>query len=231
MNEDTSVFQSIIKFNDECETEIQKLVEFSSSNQEYIQLYISSAVVLLGAKFESCIESLVEEYVEKINSETNKERIPDILKYSSIYNKLSTYQEKIKKSHFDCFSLNVDYLEEFSSFVSSIINNTEDLKINNKFSYSTHGYNELVKLLKNIAINITDDEFNKFVIDGLFEGVSQEISFKDEFNRFTNNRNTVVHQNTCPNITGEDILGTADAFKKFIFKIGEELSTRLEIMR
>lgn len=231
MNEDTSVFQSIIKFNDECETEIQKLVEFSSSNQEYIQLYISSAVVLLGAKFESCIESLVEEYVEKINSETNKERIPDILKYSSIYNKLSTYQEKIKKSHFDCFSLNVDYLEEFSSFVSSIINNTEDLKINNKFSYGTHGYNELVKLLKNIAINITDDEFNKFVIDGLFEGVSQEISFKDEFNRFTNNRNTVVHQNTCPNITGEDILGTADVFKKFIFKIGEELSTRLEIMR
>lgn len=97
MNEDTYAFQSINKFNDECETEIQKLVEFSSSNQEYIQLYISSAVVLLGAKFESCIESLVEEYVEKINSETNKERIPDILKYSSIYNKLSTYQDKIKK--------------------------------------------------------------------------------------------------------------------------------------
>lgn len=127
--------------------------------------------------------------------------------------------------------MTVDYLEEFSIFVSSIINNTADLKINNKFSYGTHGYNELEKLFKNIAINITNDEFNKFVIDGLFEGVSQEISFKDEFNRFTNNRNTVVHQNTCPNITGEDILGTVDTFKKFIFKIGEELSARLEMMR
>ena len=152
MNDGFSIFESINKFNDECETEIGKLIEFSKNNQENIQLFISSAVVLLGAKFESCIESLIEEYVYKINSESNKENIPNELKYSSIYNKLCIYKENINKNYFDCFSTNVDFLEDFSEFVRTIMNNSSELKINNKFSYGKHGYKELDKLFKNIAM-------------------------------------------------------------------------------
>lgn len=230
MNDSLSAFESIKKFNRECDVDINKLIGFSKK-QDDIQLFISSAVVLLGAKFESCIESLIEEYVNKINSKSNKGSIPDELKYSSIYNKFCKYKERINKNHFDCFSTNSDFLNDFSSFVITIMDNSNALEINNKFDYGKHGYKELVKLFKNIAINIEEDKFNKFPKDGLFQGIIQEISFKDEFNKFTNNRNIVIHQNECPNITDDDVLGTVDIFKQFIEKIGIEINDRLQNMK
>ncbi len=230
MNDSLSAFESIKKFNRECDVDINKLIGFSKK-QDDIQLFISSAVVLLGAKFESCIESLIEEYVNKINSKSNKGSIPDELKYSSIYNKFCKYKERINKNHFDCFSTNSDFLDDFSSFVITIMDNSNALEINNKFDYGKHGYKELVKLFKNIAINIEEDKFNKFPKDGLFQGIIQEISFKDEFNKFTNNRNIVIHQNECPNITDDDVLGTVDIFKQFIEKIGIEINDRLQNMK
>ena len=230
MNDSLSAFESIKKFNRECDVDINKLIGFSKK-QDDIQLFISSAVVLLGAKFESCIESLIEEYVNKIDSKSNKGSIPDELKYSSIYNKFCKYKERINKNHFDCFSTNSDFLNDFSSFVITIMDNSNALEINNKFDYGKHGYKELVKLFKNIAINIEEDKFNKFPKDGLFQGIIQEISFKDEFNKFTNNRNIVIHQNECPNITDDDVLGTVDIFKQFIEKIGIEINDRLQNMK
>lgn len=233
MNNDSSTFDSIIQFNNECDGDIGKLIKFSEDDQENknIQLFISSAVVLLGAKFESCVESLIDEYINKINLESNRENIPNELKYSSIYYKLCEYKEKINKNHFDCFSTNADFLEEFSEFVRTIMNNTSELRINSQFSYGKHGYKELCKLFKNIAIDIQHEKFDKFVEDGLYSGVAQEKSFKDEFNKFTNNRNIVIHQNECPNITGRDILNTIDIFKKFIKEIGIELNKRLQMMK
>lgn len=230
MNDSLSEFESIKKFNRECDVDINKLIGFSKK-QDDIQLFISSAVVLLGAKFESCIESLIEEYVNKINSKSNKGSIPDELKYSSIYNKFCKYKEHINKNHFDCFSTKSDFLDDFSSFVITIMDNSNALEINNKFDYGKHGYKELVKLFKNIAINIEEDKFNKFPKDGLFQGIIQEISFKDEFNKFTNNRNIVIHQNECPNITDDDVLGIVDIFKQFIEKIGIEINDRLQNMK
>ncbi|MGP1439279.1 MAG: HEPN domain-containing protein [Treponema sp.] len=231
MDDVISLFESINKFNGECEKEITKLVKFSKNDQENVQLFISSAVVLLGAKFESCIESLIEEYVYKINSEANKEKIPNELKYSSIHNKFCIYKENIKSNHFDYSPKDVEFLNDFSNFVRAIMNNSSDLKINNKFSYGKHGYKELDKLFQNIAIDINDKKFDKFVENGLFPGISQEKSFKDEFNRFTNNRNIVIHQNQCPNITGDDIMDTVDIFRKFIKKVGIELNDRLQNMK
>lgn len=229
MNDSLSAFESIKKFNRECDVDINKLIGFSKK-QDDIQLFISSAIVLLGAKFESCIESLIEEYVNKINSKSNKGSIPDELKYSSIYNKFCKYKERINKNHFDCFSTESNFLDDFSSFVITIMDNSNALEINNKFDYGKHGYKELVKLFKNIAINIEEDKFNKFPKAGLFQGIIQEISFKDEFNKFTNNRNIVIHQNECPNITDDDVLGIVDIFKQFIEKIGIEINDRLQNM-
>ncbi|WP_461466699.1 HEPN domain-containing protein [Parvimonas micra] len=231
MNDNFMMFDSSKKFYGECSKEVEKLIELSTSNQELIQLFISSAVVLLGAKFESCIENLIEEYVNKINDESSKNKVPDELKFSSIYNKLVEYKERINNNHYDCFETDQNFLDEFSKFVNGIINNSNRLKINNKFSYGKHGYKELVKLFKNIAVDIRLDNFNIYVRESIFSGVSHEITFESEFNKFTKNRNTVIHENECPNITGDDIKNTVIIFKEFISKIESELCDRLKNMK
>lgn len=230
MNDNLVLFDSSKKFYLECSTEVEKLIELSISNQDLIQLFISSAVVLLGAKFESCIENIIEEYVNKINDESSKYIVPDELKFSSIYNKLFLYKEKINKNHYDCFQLDQTFLEDISKFVSGIINNSNRLKINNKFSYGKHGYKEMVKLFKNIAVDIQIENFNIYHKESIFSGVVQDISFESEFNKFTNNRNIVIHENECPNITGDDIKNTVNIFKEFIKRIDSELCDRLKNM-
>lgn len=232
MENNSSIFECINKFNDECNKDIEKLIQFSRDNTDDMQLFISSAIVLLGAKFESCIENIIGEYVEKINIEADKNLIPEILKYSSIYNKLSSYKDKLLGKHFDCFSNNGDFLKDIELFINNIINNSNSLMINNKFNYGKHGYKELVNLFNNIAINIKDECFDKqHPKSKLYDYVSEEISFESKFNEFMNYRNKVAHQNEYPNITSDDISKIVETFKEFVKSIDLELCSRIKKMK
>jgi hypothetical protein len=228
----SSIFECINKFNNECNKDIDKLIQFSREYDESVQLFISSAIVLLGAKFESCIENIISEYVDKINTEADKNLIPNTLKYSSIYHKLSNYKDKLSANHFNCFSNDGDFLTEIELFINNVINNSNNLIINNKFNYGKHGYKELVNLFNNIEINIKDDCFDKqHPKSELYDYVIGEISFESKFNEFMNYRNKVAHQNEYPNITSDDIKKIVETFKEFIKSIDLELCSRIKKMK
>lgn len=229
MDDSLLIFESTNKFYRECTNEIEKLINFSKNDSDNTQLFISSAIVLLGAKFENCIESIIAEYIDLINEESDKDKIPEELLYSSIHKKLC--QIKPLNEHFDGFTTDLEYLESFRKFVNEIVDNPNHLEVNNKFNYGNHGYNELVKLFKNIAVNVKADNFNVFENDGLFGFNSNQTTFESEFNKFVNHRNTVVHNNECPNITYTDVGGTVSIFKAFIQRIDSELNERLVKMK
>lgn len=231
MDSNTSIFACINKFNNECDEDILVLLKLAKQDDDHIQLFISSAIVLLGAKFESCVESLIIEYIDIINNNKYKDLIPNSLKYSSIYNKLSSFKEKINTKNYNCFAESDEYLDDFSEFVEGIMNNSNELSVNNKFNYGNHGLKDLIKLFKNIEIDIEEAKYNKFSIPQLLDNFSEDVSFKDKYNEFVNYRNRVAHQNENPNITSDDVGKIVNIFKKFIKEIDKELTQRLKEMK
>ncbi|PXY41442.1 hypothetical protein DMB65_08580 [Flavobacterium cheongpyeongense] len=199
-------FESVNDFN-EAIKEIHILIENAnlsiSDNLKY-RTFNKSSIVLLCGKFESFIEGFLEEFGFYIlNNFSNKQ--------------LETY---IKEHLIDILIKDLDNKknnpikrgEILMKFVK-ILGNDEvlcnEFEINSKFSYGKHGQSEVTKLLKKFGFNeFADSEENKI--------------FYEKFNSLNNIRNNILHQDSTPSLTHQDVENYLAILEMFIENIHKE---------
>lgn len=199
-------FESVNDFN-EAIKEIHILIENAnlsiSDNLKY-RTFNKSSIVLLCGKFESFIEGFLEEFGFYIlNNFSNKQ--------------LETY---IKEHLIDVLIKDLDNKknnpikrgEVLMKFVK-ILGNDEvlcnEFEINSKFSYGKHGQSEVIKLLKKFGFNeFANSDENKI--------------FYEKFNSLNNIRNNILHQDSTPSLTHQDVEKYLAVLEMFIENIHKE---------
>ena len=199
-------FESVNDFN-EAIKEIHILIENAnlsiSDNLKY-RTFNKSSIVLLCGKFESFIEGFLEEFGFYIlNNFSNKQ--------------LETY---IKEHLIDVLIKDLDNKknnpikrEEVLMKFVKILGNDEvlcnEFEINSKFSYGKHGQSEVIKLLKKFGFNeFANSDENKI--------------FYEKFNSLNNIRNNILHQDSTPSLTHQDVEKYLAVLEMFIENIHKE---------
>jgi len=171
------------------------------------QTFLKVSLLLLTTKFESFIENIVTEYIEKINNLNLKAKdIPVSLKYS---HSLFTINQSFKFSGKEDNKISpisdntaLKFFETTSNLWTSKQTIFNQLKVSNKFNYGKHGSDELLKLFKNIGI---DDIFATILIQRDLPTVSgvvkDTIDFKEVFDGITKFRNLITHHDATPPLT------------------------------
>ena len=196
-----------------------------NDNDKYVALN-KSAILLLTSKFENFIETIVEEYIDRVNSmQLANNKVPEWLKVGhtiEIVDKL--FDIKCKKDNYKKIELFKDIAVIWDD------NRSIQMSVSNKFNYGKHGANELIKLFNNIGI---EDIFKEITIPDLDENMlndNNELDFKGIFNNITNKRNSIIHQDNNPNITHKEIEEYKNYFELFAENLCEYLQLQLNIL-
>ena len=179
-----------------------------------------SALLLLTAKFENFVETVAEDYINKINTlEITSDKIPDILLVNHTFQALEKI-ENIKHKQGEA----IQTFKELSN-IWSTADTAVALRIKCKFNYGKHGGNQLKKIFAIIGI---EDIFSEVKVlqrqESLLEDVEEEIDIKGSFNSVTGLRNNIIHQDASPNIGIESVEQYTEHLKLF----AEELIDYLE---
>jgi hypothetical protein len=199
-------FESVNDFN-EAIKEIHILIENANlsinDNLKY-RTFNKSSIVLLCGKFESFIEGFLEEFGFYILNNFSNKQLETYIKEHLIDILIKDLENKknnpIKRG------------EILMKFVK-ILGNDEvlcnEFEINSKFSYGKHGQSEVTKLLKKFGFNeFADSEENKI--------------FYEKFNSLNNIRNNILHQDSTPSLTHQDVENYLAILEKFIENIHKE---------
>lgn len=219
-------YDSFLLALDEVQLLIEDAKESECKNDECYKVYNKSSILLLASKFESFIEGVVEEYIEKINSLCLPfDKIPVDIKKNHIKHVLIESQAIINQAH------KHDEREQLYLQLVELWNHSENdvkVKVNTSFSYGKHGPNEMNKLFNNIGI---EDIFLEIPIysdeESLLSGEKVLIDFKARFSNFNNIRNKIIHQDFTPNLTYIDVLEYKSVFFKFSEKLVTELNEKI----
>lgn len=198
-------FESFSVFIDSLE-EVDFLISQAFTSNPNYTTYIKSSILLLTTKFEKFLEDIVDEYIAILNSLTVT-FIPDDLKInSSIF-----LIEKTKQI------LNLPHKKNELKSIILDINNlwkenypVDKLQISNKFNYGKHGSEDMANLFYRIGI---DNIFSEIIIfeeeeeESYITSVSSNspIDFKKKFNSLVAVRNNVVHTDSSPGLSSEDM--------------------------
>ncbi len=170
----------------------------------------------MTSKFENFIEGFLREYAKlKITQNTfsdvnNEQLLNQII--NNILNKIEKLspQKKFKQSDIN------DYLKEITNIINQ--NSNIDLSKYNqyfdaKFNYGKHGGSELKKLIE------------KF---GFKEFANNQDDFFEIFNSVTGIRNNIIHQDTTPSLSNEEMENYINKFCQFSDDINEEANKMLQ---
>ncbi|WDC83743.1 hypothetical protein PL321_14480 [Caloramator sp. mosi_1] len=164
------------------------------------------ALILLTIKFEFLIEEILSDYIDEINNlfkqnSINSFYMPNELKHQYCLDLLNENIDNIKNKK-------VEKMQNIYKQVINFWSNTGefsplDLKI--KFNYGKHGSKEIIKIFNKVCIqNIFDNIKYYENSDSLLEERS-EIDIKGKLDSMISIRNNVIHEDTNPNITPEQI--------------------------
>jgi hypothetical protein len=180
-------------------------------NEKYATL-IKSAVLLLVSKFESFLESIVDDYIFKINSNSeNNDQLPLELKIhatsqllnDSLLNQLRKGNKNTKKT---------------LSTISSIWNEQKrqgDIIIDNKFNFGKHGEKAIKDLFNRIGFaNIFDHLAIKCQNESMIEEETS-IDMIGEINSIIGIRNNIIHQDATPELTHYRIIEVQNSLLMF----------------
>ncbi len=206
---------------EEVEALIEAAKEFENNNENKYSACKKSALLLLTAKFENFVETVAEDYINKINMlNITSDKIPDILLLNHTFQaleeveKIKHKQEKVKNTFKEL------------SLIWSETNKPVALKITCKFNYGSHGEKQLKKLFTTIGI---DDIFSEVKVLQKQETLlaneeEEEIDIKESFNSVTGLRNNIIHQDASPSIGIESV----EQYKEHLKLFAEELICYLE---
>jgi len=180
-----------------------------------------SALLLLLAKFENFLESALNEYIDQIKAVKPK---PDIL---SEYLKVHSLNHVLNDSF-------VKKLKHYNTSVFKpirkvipLFDNTkkiEDIFINTNFNYGKHGHKEVIKLFKRIGIEDIFEKVKIYETKKSLINTKAKIDFSANINAMTNYRNLILHEDTSPSLTHQQI----ELYKKHSTKFSLALITTLK---
>ena len=198
---------------------VLELANENISNNDMYEALNKSAILLLAAKFESFIETVIEEFIYYINElQLINEEMPEWIRLGFSVDIVNELMKIVGKE---------DNTKKIA-FLKSIADVWNDekktkMKVNNKFNYGKHGANELIKLFNNIGIKDIFKVIKIYSLEENFLEQSTEHDFKGTFNNITNKRNYITHQDGSPNITHVEIKIYKEYLKQFAEKLCEYL--------
>lgn len=222
-------YNSFLLALDEVQLLIEDAKESECKNDERYKVYNKSSILLLASKFESFIEGVVEEYIEKLNSLCLPfDKIPLDIKKNHMKHVLTESHAIINQAH---------KYEEREQLYLQLVNlwnhskNEVKVKVNTSFSYGKHGANEMNKLFNNIGIEDVFLEIQIYSDEKLLLSDAKElIDFKARFSNFNNIRNKIIHQDFTPNLTYNDVVEYKSDFDKFSSEIVKKLEENIKLI-
>ncbi|WP_353096368.1 HEPN domain-containing protein [Empedobacter brevis] len=193
--------------------EIQVLVENANNFQNDILKYGTfnkASIVLLCGKFESFIESFLEEYCYEITSNYTNDKLEENIKHH-LTDVLITELEKKKNNK----NKRIEIITKFNMLYGSEEILCHDYTIDCKFSYGKHGEGEVKKLLK------------KFGFEDFVE-LEENKEFYKNFNSLNHLRNNILHEDSTPTLTHNDVEIHIELILNFITTLCKNASIKLE---
>jgi|GEM_PF-1137165 len=223
-------FEGFVEALEEVDILLTQAEECIKDTLKY-SVFNKSAVIFLLTKLESYMENVVNDFCFRL-SELNlpAKKIPLPIRFQASLDILSgNFLDKLKKSQ---TSNKKKLLPDMQ--VKEILNKLsaiwvedgllDQIQVNNKFSYGTHGEKEIRRLFCRIGIY---DIFEKCLIDKrvdvLFGEASYKISFASDINSLTGYRNTIIHSDSTPSLTHDQIKEYKDNVCKFAYQIDNVL--------
>jgi hypothetical protein len=182
-----------------------------------------AALLLIAGKFEAFAESLIEEFVFRINEhQLPCHKIPDALRLHHTFRalgKLETVRQKHK--HPEALQLFNELGKVWAPQASFI-----EIEIESSFSFGQHGEAQLVKLFEKIGV---EDVLNVVSLVDQMETVSADttvptpVDFRGIFNSVTNMRNNILHEDASPSLNTVQVKRYRIYFEEFARKLGNHL--------
>jgi hypothetical protein len=207
--------------------EVDALIELSriyeNNDERKFSACKKSAILLLSSKFETFVETLVENYISQINSlSIPLQRLPESILYQHTLHYIGNIESNSKHPHKE------NEVKQVFRKIARIWGTHDEvvsLNIEAKFNYGRHGEKELNKLFKKIGF---DNIFSEVTIleeqESLLEDDLQEVDIKNIFNSVNNLRNNILHQDASPSIG----LDSVEKYRKNLEDFAKELSIFLE---
>ncbi|EGR4674155.1 hypothetical protein C4G56_RS16265 [Vibrio parahaemolyticus] len=226
----TQPFDAVQDFNDSLD-EVETLLRLADgynklNKQDKRSLILRSAVLFLGTHLECLFESIVEEYIYKIEQMAlRRDQLPEKLILSSVQHHFT--EELIKKIRSGNPRCKQDIVK-----LAKIIECTQPVtEIKLDTSYGKHGSNVVEKLFSRIDIN---EIFELCVVTEEIESLLSEdlelvtVDIKQKFNTLTGVRNGLIHENKSPNTTTfNSILGDIKHYRTFASSLERLLKSKL----
>ncbi|CAH0334561.1 hypothetical protein FVB9288_00149 [Flavobacterium sp. CECT 9288] len=199
-------FESVNDFK-EAIKEIHILIENAnlsiSDNLKY-RTFNKSSIVLLCGKFESFIECFLEEFGYYILNNFSNKQLEAYIKEHLIDILIKDLDNKKNNP-----TKRGEILMKFVKILGNDEVLCNEFEINSKFSYGKHGQSEVTKLLKKFGFNeFAASEENKI--------------FYQKFNSLNNIRNNILHQDSTPTLTHQDVENYLVILETFIENIHKE---------
>ena len=211
-------------------SEVELLLKKAKNSEKHLHdylTYIKAAIVLLGAKFETYAEAIVENYADRLGKlQPRTKHLPRELRIASTTALLS---QCTGVNGFTGKSHEVLNLQSAAAMWDENFQHSQ-LKISNKFSYGKHGSGEMRSLFSRIGIGdiFSECQLIDKIEDSMLIGTSTRISISPIIDSFTNIRNNIIHSDSTPNITHQQIHEYKEKFWEFSYIVDLKLNNTLE---
>ncbi|HVM51275.1 MAG TPA: HEPN domain-containing protein [Candidatus Acidoferrum sp.] len=225
----TGHFEALAGFTDSL-AEVDILCEAAdaaSSDRQKSSTFNKAALLLIAGKFESFAESIVEEFVFKLNEcRLPCDRIPTGLRLQHTFGALSQL-ERLRQPG------NQEEAAQLFRRLGTLWATTErfdDLALHAKLAFGRHGEGELIKLFEKLGI---PDIFDVVQLAERVETLSSDapveamIDFRGIFNSVTAMRNNILHEDASPNLSSSQIKGQRRFFEQFAVGVSSHLAQLL----
>lgn len=189
--------------------------------------YLKAAIVLLGAKFEAFAENVVEGFVDDLIALTPKAKhLSRDLRISSTNLLIN---QCLNGTAFSAKPLAVSSLQ-----AAAALWNEEDrhhtLSVSNKFNYGKHGSSEVIALFLRIGvIDVLEEcKISSPAPSTMLGTAPPRISIKADIDSFTYIRNNIIHNDSTPSVTHQQIHGYKEKFWEFGYMVDLRLNQELE---
>lgn len=175
--------------------------EFNNDFKRYA-LFNKASIILLCTKFETFLESFLEEYAYINLTNFNNQNVDE-----HIY-------EHILRNHVIKLNKHLLSKKKRENHLNKVVNlcspqrydNIQDLDVITKFSYGKHGQTEIEKLL------------NEFGLCTILNENTKE-TFFNKFNSLNFIRNNIIHEDATPSLTHVDVEGHLSVIYDFITEL------------
>lgn len=203
-------------------------LNFREDKQKYAT-FNKAALLLIAGKFESFIESLLEEYIFKINqSAIPANKVPDPIRLHHSFYALRDFQNDQYRSR---PKEAADVLTQLGKLWATA-EPVSKLRFECKFSYGKHGEKELTKIFEKVGLS---DLFEQIKLTETIETVSSDqpvlsaIDFRGIFNSVCSMRNNILHEDKSPSLNTEEIATFKKQFEQFAIGLDAYLTGVLPV--